>query len=94
MSVFVDIAPGDSPPAAAPSAKWRGRLARAALPVLSLIVFFVVWQLAAASGIWNQTFVPYPSTVWRAFLDISTTHDGARGYAGYLLCRTPLHDAA
>jgi taurine transport system permease protein len=44
-----------------------------------------VWQIAAVSGIWNQTFVPYPGTVWRAFLDISTTHDGVRGYAGYLL---------
>ena len=89
MSVFVDIAPDesqvDSPASVAPSGKWRGRLTRAALPLLSLVVFFVVWQLAAASGIWNQTFVPYPSTVWRAFLDISTTHDGVRGYAGYLL---------
>ena len=44
-----------------------------------------MWQLAAAAGIWNQTFVPYPATVWRAFLDVSTTHDGVRGYAGYLL---------
>jgi taurine transport system substrate-binding protein len=52
---------------------------------VSLIVFFIVWQIAAASGIWNQTFVPYPSTVWRAFIDVSTTHDGVRGYAGYLL---------
>ncbi len=88
MSVFVDIAPDesqvDSRPAA-PSGKWRGRLTRAALPLLSLVVFFAVWQLVAASGIWNQTFVPYPSTVWRALLDISTTHDGARGYAGYRL---------
>jgi taurine transport system permease protein len=23
--------------------------------------------------------------VWRAFIDVSTTHDGVRGYAGYLL---------
>nr|WP_234817961.1 ABC transporter permease [Mycolicibacterium sphagni] len=60
-------------------------MARVALPLLSLLVFFTVWQLAAASGIWNQTFVPYPSTVWRAFIDVSTTHDGVRGYAGYLL---------
>jgi taurine transport system permease protein len=55
------------------------------LPLLSVVVFFVVWQLVAVSGIWNQTFVPYPSAVWRAFLDVSTTHDGVRGYAGYLL---------
>ena len=60
-------------------------MTRAALPILSVAVFGVVWQLAAASGIWNQTFVPYPATVWRAFIDVSTTHDGVRGYAGYLL---------
>ncbi len=89
MSVFVDIAPdesrADSPKVNASTNKWQGRLTRATLPALSLIVFFVVWQVAAASGIWNQTFVPYPGTVWRAFLDVSTTHDGTRGYAGYLL---------
>jgi taurine transport system permease protein len=89
VSVFVDIAPDesqvDSPGTVAPSGKSRGRLTRAALPLLSLIVLFGVWQLVAASGIWNQTFVPYPSTVWLTFLDISTTHDGVRGYAGYLL---------
>ena len=85
----MDIAPDesqvDSPAATAPSGKWRGRLTRVTLPLLSVVVFFVVWQIAAVSGIWNQTFVPYPGTVWRAFLDISTTHDGVRGYAGYLL---------
>ena len=89
MSVFIDIAPdesqAESPITAAPAAKWRSRFTRAGLPVLSLIVFFVVWQIAAASDIWNPTFVPYPSTVWRAFIDVSTTHDGVRGYAGFLL---------
>jgi len=60
-------------------------LAGAVLPVLSVLMFLGVWQVAAASGVWNQTFVPYPSAVWRAFLDISTTHDDVRGYAGYLL---------
>lgn len=88
MSVFVDInepeAAGTSGAVRAPR-DWRGRLTRAALPVLSLVVFFVVWQFAAVSGVWNQTFVPYPSTVWRAFVDVSTAHDGVRGYAGYLL---------
>lgn len=56
----------------------------AALPLISVAVF-LLWQLAAAGGIWNQTFVPYPGTVWRAFIEVSTTHDGTRGYAGYLL---------
>ena len=91
MSVFVDITPEDAATAAPDSdarsrgGRWRGRLTRTALPLLSVVVFGAVWQLAAASGIWNQTFVPYPATVWRAFLDVSTTHDGTRGYAGYLL---------
>jgi len=85
MSVFVDVAP---PEAAGPQrvrGVRRNRLTRAALPLVSLLVFYGVWQFAAASGVWNQTFVPYPSTVWRAFIDVSTVHDGTRGYAGYLL---------
>ena len=89
MSVFVDIAPDESrlrsSGTVAPAGEWRGRLTRAALPVVSLAVFFGLWQLAAASGLWNQTFVPFPSTVWAALVDVSTTHDGVRGYAGYLL---------
>ena len=89
MSVFVDIVP-DEPkavpvPVGRSSARWRGLLTKAGLPLLSVLVFFGVWQLVATLGIWNQTFVPYPGTVWRAFVDVSTTHDGTRGYAGYLL---------
>jgi hypothetical protein len=42
----VDIAPDgshiDSPTLAAPKGKWRGRLARVTLPLLSLVVFFGV----------------------------------------------------
>lgn len=89
MSVFVDLTPGEGArPTAAesvPTSRWVGLARQAGLPLLSLLVFFLVWQLAAASEIWNQTFVPYPSTVWRAFIDVSATHDGVRGYAGYLL---------
>ncbi|MBI3224081.1 MAG: ABC transporter permease [Mycolicibacterium cosmeticum] len=89
MSVFVDITPdeavGPAPSAPGGSGRWRAVLTRAGLPLLSVLVFFIVWQVVATAGIWNQTFVPYPATVWRAFLDVSTTHDGTRGYAGYLL---------
>ncbi|MGJ6121696.1 ABC transporter permease [Mycolicibacterium sp. Y3] len=89
MSVFVDITPDEAVgPVHAPaggSGRGRAVLTRAGLPLLSVLVFFAVWQIVAAAGIWNQTFVPYPSTVWRAFVDVSTTHDGTRGYAGYLL---------
>ena len=88
MSVFVDVAPpreAATDHAASTTTPWPGRLTRAGLPLLSLLVFFGLWQFAAASEIWNQTFVPYPSTVWRAFIQVSTVHDGVRGYAGYLL---------
>ncbi|WP_395309048.1 ABC transporter permease [Mycobacterium sp. AMU20-3851] len=89
MSVFVDIVPDEPTAVAAPAsrsvARWRGLLTKAGLPLLSVLVFFAVWQLVATLGIWNQTFVPYPSTVWRAFIDVSTTHDGVRGYAGFVL---------
>lgn len=88
MSVFVDItadAQDARPVPARGPGMWRTVLTRAGLPLLSVLVFFAVWQLVASAGIWNQTFVPYPATVWRAFVDVSTTHDGTRGYAGYLL---------
>lgn len=87
VSVFVDVGPPSDigERTAGSTGRWQGRLRGLALPLLSVVVFFGSWQLAAASGIWNQTFVPFPSTVWRAFIDVSTTHDGVRGYAGYLL---------
>ena len=89
MSVFVDIVPVepkvDAARRDAPSQRWKGLFTKAGLPLLSVLVFFAVWQTVATLGIWNETFVPYPSTVWRAFVDVSTTHDGTRGYAGYLL---------
>ncbi|TCK22056.1 ABC transporter permease [Pseudonocardia endophytica] len=80
----------DAAPAAPADRRVRGPAPRfdlraTVLPLVSLLVFLVVWQLAAASGLWNETFVPYPSTVWRAFLEVSTTHDGTRGYQGFLL---------
>ncbi|BBY85346.1 ABC transporter permease [Mycolicibacterium tokaiense] len=89
MSVFVDIAPDEAASTQSPvsrgESRWKGRLIRAALPLLSVVIFLVAWQLAAASGLWNQTFVPYPRAVWDAFVTISSIHDGVRGYAGYLL---------
>lgn len=87
MSVPVDLVPDDPVASSRRTSDnpWVQRLTDVALPLLSLVVFVGVWQVAAASGIWNQTFVPYPSTVWSAFVDFSTTHDGIRGYQGYLL---------
>ncbi|RSN91391.1 ABC transporter permease [Streptomyces sp. WAC 05379] len=56
-----------------------------ALPVGSLLLFLVLWQLLAASGTWSETLVPSPAKVWAAFVDVSTTHDGVRGYNGTTL---------
>lgn len=76
---------GAEPPGGSIGSRLRATASGFVLPLLSLLVFFIVWQLVAVSGIWNQTFVPYPSTGWSAFIDISTTDNGVRGYAGYLL---------
>lgn len=88
MSVVTGIAPVESTPespiAAVPS-RWWAALSKLVLPLASVVIFIAGWQVVAWAGIWNQTFVPYPGTVWRAFIDVSTTHDGTRGYAGYLL---------
>ncbi|WP_239146837.1 ABC transporter permease [Streptomyces sp. SID10815] len=61
------------------------RARRAALPFGSLLLFLAGWQLLAASGTWSQTLVPPPAKVWDAFVDVSTTHDGVRGYNGTYL---------
>lgn len=74
-----------SAPERAPRRISRFPVSAVALPALSLVFFLAVWQIAASSGIWNETFVPYPSTVWDAVVTVSTTHDGTRGYQGFLL---------
>ncbi|GAB1326272.1 ABC transporter permease [Streptomyces sennicomposti] len=61
------------------------RARRIALPFGSLLLFLVGWQLLAASGTWSETLVPPPAKVWGAFIDVSTTHDGVRGYNGTYL---------
>ncbi|WP_037163958.1 ABC transporter permease [Rhodococcoides fascians] len=88
MSTSVEVVPDDPVRRSLPRASARrgnGYLTTIGLPLVSLVVFIGVWQVAASSGVWNETFVPYPSTVWKAFVDFSTTHDGVRGYQGYLL---------
>ncbi|WP_225726108.1 MULTISPECIES: ABC transporter permease [unclassified Nocardia] len=82
-SAIEEVSVTDS--AAAESGATARRLARTLLPLLSVAVFLVAWQLVAAAGIWNETFVPRPIAVWRAAIQLSTTHDGVRGYQGYLL---------
>jgi taurine transport system permease protein len=79
-------APADVPPEArTPGRRAWGRARRAALPFGSLVVFLALWELLAASGTWSETLVPPPAKVWDAFVDVSTTHDGMRGYNGTTL---------
>lgn len=61
------------------------RVRHVGLPLGSLLLFLVLWQLLAASGTWSETLVPPPVTVADAFIDVSTTHDGVRGYNGTYL---------
>ncbi|MEU6243415.1 ABC transporter permease [Streptomyces sp. NPDC047024] len=61
------------------------RVRRLALPVGSLLLFLALWQAVAAAGTWSETLVPPPAKVWKAFVDVSTTHDGTRGYNGTTL---------
>ncbi|NDK88683.1 ABC transporter permease [Gordonia desulfuricans] len=89
MTLFVDIT-ADEERGGQPGAektdtrsRWRTIALQVGLPLLSLVLFLVVWQLIAISGVWTETFVPRLGTVWQAFVDMSTTHDGVIGYAGY-----------
>ncbi|MFB7933943.1 MULTISPECIES: ABC transporter permease [Streptomyces] len=78
--------PADVPPE--PPARTRDgwtRVRHVALPFGSLLLFLVLWQLLAASGTWSETLVPPPAKVWEAFIEVSGTHGGVRGYNGTTL---------
>ncbi|MFE0224350.1 ABC transporter permease, partial [Streptomyces albidoflavus] len=79
--------PGAAPTAAPGPARRRrpSALWRLALPVGSLLLFLALWQAVAAAGTWSETLVPPPAKVWDAFLTVSTTRDGVRGYNGTYL---------
>lgn len=78
----VDLTPvPDAPPVRRPP-RVAARVRDVALPLGSLLLFLVLWQLLAVSGTWSETLVPPPATVWSAFIEVSTTHDGVRGYNG------------
>lgn len=55
------------------------------LSLASLGLFVVIWQALASARIWNETLLPAPATVLQAIVELSTTHDGVRGYNGSLL---------
>lgn len=88
MTLFVDISPeeqlGQAGAEKAPTgSRLRSLALHVGLPVLSVVLFLAVYQAIAVSGVWSETFVPRLGTVWNAFLEMSTTHSGVVGYAGY-----------
>ncbi|WP_461666003.1 ABC transporter permease [Gordonia sputi] len=89
MTLFVDITPeeqqGGQPGVEKTStgSRLRSVALQFGLPVLSVVLFLAVYQAVAVSGVWSETFVPRLGTVWHAFVDMSTTHNGVVGYAGY-----------
>ncbi|MFH8802079.1 ABC transporter permease [Streptomyces sp. NPDC017936] len=76
---------GAPPERRSPTGKAGARVRHVALPFGSLLLFLAAWQLLAASGTWSETLVPPPAKVWDAFVAVSTTHDGVRGYNGTTL---------
>ncbi|MBB5867979.1 taurine transport system permease protein [Allocatelliglobosispora scoriae] len=56
-----------------------------AIRVLAVAVLIGAWWAVAEAEIWPPLFVPPPADVWEQLLRTSTTHDGIRGYSGYLL---------
>ncbi len=89
MTLFVDITPeeqqGGQPGVEKTStgSRLRSVALQIGLPVLSVVLFLAVYQAVAVSGVWSETFVPRLGTVWHAFVEMSTTHNGVVGYAGY-----------
>ena len=89
MTLFVDISPeeqqGGQPGVEKIStgSRLRSVALQFGLPVLSVVLFLAVYQAVAVSGVWSETFVPRLGTVWHAFVEMSTTHNGVVGYAGY-----------
>ena len=89
MTLFVDISPeerqGGQPGVEKTStgSRLRSLALNVGLPVLSVVLFLAVYQAVALSGVWSETFVPRLGSVWHAFVEMSTTHNGVVGYAGY-----------
>ena len=75
-----------SPQAPASPRRARLRVPRHLLiGAFSLGFVLSTWWVIAALRIWDPIFVPSPAAVWEQLIRTSTTHEGVRGYGGYLL---------
>lgn len=59
----------------------RGVVRRVLLAVLPIALFLAVWWLVSALEIWDELFVPRPSSVWDRFVESVTTHRAPNGRA-------------
>ncbi|MEU8610020.1 ABC transporter permease [Actinoplanes sp. NPDC048791] len=93
MSTSVSVPPAPAgadpglgaPSAARPAPAARGgRRRRLVLRLVSLVVLYLLWEVAARL-VRNPTFIPAPAAVWHQLIVTSSTHDGIRGYSGHLL---------
>lgn len=53
--------------------------------LVSAVLVFGIWWIAASSGRWTPLILPGPDAVVEAFKQSVTVHDGIRGMSGYLL---------
>ena len=64
-----------------PRRPWTSSATTVGLPVLSVIAFLALWQVAAASGTWSETFVPLsaPIAAFASDLPVLLIHDFDKG---------------
>jgi taurine transport system permease protein len=85
----VDDAPSSKrSPDSGPSAHWgsfRRAAGRGSVRLLAVAVFVFAWWVVTELKLWDELIVPKPISVWNAFIQSVTTHDGQRGLSGYFL---------
>lgn len=66
-----------------PAPTARGRRLLGSLTAIVLVGG--LWWAVTAAGIWSSIILPSPATVWRAFIQSVTVHDGHRGLSNHYL---------
>ncbi|NRT35995.1 ABC transporter permease subunit [Clostridium beijerinckii] len=48
----------------------RGEIFYIGISFTSVVIFFIVWEIATSKGLINQVFLPSPQKVWQAFIEL------------------------